>query len=150
VVSTRNVDLVESLGADEAIDYTATNFTRTGRSWDAVVDLVGNHGLRDLRPTVREGGRLVLSGGGNSGEGRILGPMKLLVGAMALARFQPFEVRAPQSVPTTEVLERVATMMARGQLLPVVDRTFSLDDAAAAVRHVEAEHTRGKVVVRVA
>ena len=149
VVSTRNVDLVESLGADEAIDYTATNFTRTGRTWDAVVDLVGNHRLRDLRPTVRAGGRLVLSGGGNSGEGRILGPMKLLVGAMALARFQPFEVRAPQSVPTTEVLERVATMVAGGRLLPVVDRTFSLDDTAAAVRYVEAEHTRGKVVVTV-
>jgi NADPH:quinone reductase-like Zn-dependent oxidoreductase len=149
VVSTRNVELVESLGADEAIDYTATNFTRTGRTWDAVVDLVGNYRLRDLRPTVRAGGRLVLSGGGNSGEGRILGPMRLLVGAMVLARFQPFEVRAPQSVPTTEVLERVATMVAGGRLLPVVDRTFSLDDTAAAVRHVEAEHTRGKVVVTV-
>ena len=149
VVSTRNLELVESLGADEAIDYTVTNFTQTGRTWDAVVDLVGNHRLRDLRLTVRAGGRLVLSGGGNSGEGRILGPVKLLVGAMAVARFQPFEVRAPQSGPTTEVLERVATMVASGRLLPVVDRTFSLDDTAAALRHVEAEHTRGKVVVRV-
>ncbi len=149
VVSTRNVELVESLGADDAIDYTATNFTRTGRTWDAVVDLVGNHRLRDLRSTIRAGGRLVLSGGGNSGEGRILGPMKLLVGAIALARFQPFEVRAPQSVPTTEVLERVAMMVAGGRLQPVVDRTYSLDETAAAVRHVEAEHTRGKVVVRV-
>jgi NADPH:quinone reductase-like Zn-dependent oxidoreductase len=68
---------------------------------------------------------------------------------MALARFQPFKVRAPQSVPTTAVLERVAAMVVAGRLLPVVDRTFSLDDAAAAVRHVEAEHARGKVVVRV-
>ena len=91
----------------------------------------------------------MLSGGGNSGEGRILGPMKLLLGAMALARFEPFEVRAPQSVPTTEILERVAAMVVAGRLLPVVDRTFSLDDTAAAVRHVEAEHTRGKVVVTV-
>lgn len=91
----------------------------------------------------------MLSGGGNSGEGRMLGPVKLLVGAVALARFQPFEVRAPQSVPTTEILERVATMVAGGRPLPVVDRTFSLDDNAAAVRHVEAEHTRGKVVVTV-
>lgn len=149
VVSTRNVELVASLGSDEVIDYTRTDFTRSGRTWDAVVDLVGNHRLRDLRCTVRSGGRLVLSGGGNSGEGRILGPMKLLVGAMALARFQPFEVRAPQSVPSTEVLQRVATMVAGGRLLPVVDRTFSLDDTAGAVRHVEAEHTRGKVVVLV-
>lgn len=150
VVSTRNVELVESLGADEVVDYTKTDFTRSGRAWDAVVDLVGNHRLRDLRSIVRAGGRLVLSGGGNSGEGRIFGPMKLLVGAMALARFQPFEVRAPQSVPTTEVLERVSGMVSAGQLLPVVDRIFSLDDAPAAIRHVETEHARGKVVIAIA
>jgi len=113
------------------------------------VDLVGNHRLRDLRPVVGSGGRLVLSGGGNSGEGRVLGPVKLLAGALALARFQPFEVRAPQSVPTTGVLERVAAMVTSGRLLPVVDRTFVLDDAAAAVRHVETEHTRGKVLITV-
>ena len=150
VVSTRNVELVASLGCDAVIDYTRADFTRGGRTWDAVVDLVGNHRLRDLRCAVRSGGRLVLSGGGNSGEGRILGPMTLLVGAMALARFQPFQVRAPRSVPTTAVLERVAAMVVAGRLRPVVDRTFSLDDAAAAVRHVETEHARGKVVVTVA
>ena len=150
VVSTRNVELVELLGADEVVDYTTTDFTRSGRAWDAVVDLVGNHRLRDLRSTVRASGRLVLSGGGNSGEGRILGPMKLLVGAMALARLQPFEVRAPQSVPTTEVLERVSGMVSAGQLWPVVDRIFSLEDAAAAIRHVENEHARGRVIIAVA
>jgi NADPH:quinone reductase-like Zn-dependent oxidoreductase len=149
VVSTRNVQLVESLGADDVIDYTAANFTRTGRTWDAVVDLVGNQRLRDLRRVVHPGGRLVLSGGGNSGEGRILGPIKLLVRAMALARFQPFEVRAPQSVPTTEVLERIASMVAGGQLRPVVERTFALDATADAVRHVETKHTRGKVVITI-
>jgi NADPH:quinone reductase-like Zn-dependent oxidoreductase len=149
VVSTRNIDLVESLGADEVIDYQTTDFTRTGRRWDAVVDLVGNHRLRDLRRVVRSGGRLVLSGGGNSGEGRILGPMRLLVGAMALAQFQPFEVRAPESVPTMDLLEQVAGMVAAGQFRPVVERTFLLDQTAAAVRHVEIEHTRGKVVITV-
>jgi NADPH:quinone reductase-like Zn-dependent oxidoreductase len=149
VVSTRNVELAESLGADEVIDYTMTDFTRIGRTWDAVVDLVGNRPLRDLRRVVRQAGRLVLSGGGSSGEGRILGPMKLLMGAMALARFQPFEVRAPQSVPTTAVLERVAAMMTAGRLQPVVTRTFVLDDAAAAVRHVEVQHTSGKVVIAI-
>lgn len=149
VVSTRNIELVESLGADEVIDYLTTDFTWTGRRWDAVVDLVGNHRLRGLRRVVRSGGRLVLSGGGNSGDGRILGPMKLLVGAMALARFQPFEVRAPQAVPTTEVLERVAGMVPGDQLRPVVDQTFPLHETAAAVRRVETEHTRGKVVITV-
>jgi NADPH:quinone reductase-like Zn-dependent oxidoreductase len=150
VVSTRNVELVDSLGADEVMDYTTTDFTRSGRSWDSVVDLVGNHRLRDLRRTVRAGGRLVLSGGGKAGEGRIFGPMRLLVGAMALARLQPFEVSAPQSVPTTEVLERIAGMVSAGQLRPVVDRVFSLKDAPAAIRYVETEHARGKVVIAIA
>jgi NADPH:quinone reductase-like Zn-dependent oxidoreductase len=150
VVSTRNVELADALGADEVVDYTTTDFTRSGRAWDAVVDLAGNHRLRNLRSTVRAGGRLVLSGGGNSGEGRIFGPMKLLVGAMALARLQPFEVRAPQSVPTTEVLEQVSAMVSAGQLWPVIDRIFSLEDASAAIRYVETEHARGKVVIAVA
>ena len=147
VVSTRNVAMVESLGADTVIDYTTTDFTRTGRTWDAVVDLVGNHRLRDLRRTVRPGGQLVLSGGGNSGEGRVLGPLKLLAGATALARFQPFQVRAPQAVPSTEMLERVARMVAGGRLRPVVDTTFALPDVPAAVRYMETAHTRGKVVI---
>jgi len=147
VVSTRNVAMAESLGADTVIDYTTTDFTRTGRTWDAVVDLVGNRSLRDLGRTVRVGGRLVLSGGGNSGEGRILGPLKLLVGAMALARFQPFQVRAPQAVPTTETLQRIGRMVADGRLRPVVHTTFPLSDVPAAIRHMETEHTRGKVVV---
>ncbi|HYN92947.1 MAG TPA: NAD(P)-dependent alcohol dehydrogenase [Pilimelia sp.] len=147
VVSTRNVAMVESLGADTVIDYTTTDFTRTGRTWDAVVDLVGNHRLRDLRRTVRPEGRLVLSGGGNSGEGRVLGPLKLLAGATALARFQPFQVRAPRAVPSTEMLERVARMVADGRLRPVVDTTFALPDVPAAVRYMETAHTRGKVVI---
>lgn len=150
VVSTRNVGLVGSLGAHEVIDYLTADFTRSGRTWDAVVDLVGNRRLGDLRSTVRAGGRLVLSGGGNFGEGRIVGPMKLLVGAMALARFQPFDVRAPRSFPTAEILDRVAGMVSAGQLRPVLDRTFSLDNAPAAIHHVEVEHARGKVVISVA
>jgi NADPH:quinone reductase-like Zn-dependent oxidoreductase len=149
VASGRSVELIESLGVDDVVNYTTTDFTRIDRTWDAVVDLVGNHRLRDLRRVVRPGGRLVLSGGGAPGAGRIIGPVKLLVGAMALARFLPFEVRVPQSVPTTQVLERVAGMVTARALRPVVDRTFRLDEAAAAVRCLETEHPRGKVVITV-
>jgi NADPH:quinone reductase-like Zn-dependent oxidoreductase len=98
VVSTRNIPLVRSLGADAVIDYTTTDFTRTGHTYDGVVDLVGNRRLQDLRRSVRPGARLVLSGGGTPGNGRFVGPLRLLIGAMAVARFQPFEVKVPQSV----------------------------------------------------
>jgi NADPH:quinone reductase-like Zn-dependent oxidoreductase len=149
VVSTRNVPLVRSLGADEVVDYTVTDFTRTGRTYDAVVDLVGNRRLRDLRRVVRRGGRLVLSGGGTSGHGRIVGPLRLLVGASAAARFLPFEVVVPQAAPTTDTLQRMANLCASGQVRSVIDRTFPLEEAVAAVRYVETEHAQAKVVIDV-
>ena len=147
VVSARNVPLVHSLGADAVVDYTTDDFTRSGDTYDAVVDLVGNRRLPELRRVVRSGGRLVLSGGGVPGEGRLVGPLRLLMGAMAAARFQPFEVRIPQSVPTTDILERVANLVVTERLRPVIDRTFRLEEAAAAIRYVETEHARAKVVI---
>lgn len=150
VASARNADLAESLGADEVIDYTASDFTRAGQTYDAVVDLVGNRTLRELRTTVRPGGRLVLSGGGVSGEGRIIGPMRLLMGATAAARFQPFEMRFPQAVPTSDGLRRISQMVESGAVRPVIDQTFALEDVIAAIRYMEGTHARAKVVIAVA
>jgi NADPH:quinone reductase-like Zn-dependent oxidoreductase len=149
VVSTRNVSLVRSLGADEVVDYTLTDFTYTGRTYGAVVDLVGNRRLRELRRAVRPGGRLVLSGGGTSGVGRTVGPLRLLLGAKAAARFLPFDAVVPQAVPTTTTLERTADMIGSGQVKAVIDRTFPLEETAAAVRYIETEHARAKVVITV-
>jgi NADPH:quinone reductase-like Zn-dependent oxidoreductase len=150
VVSTRNIALVRSLGADAVIDYTTTDFTRTGHTYDAVVDLVGNRRLHDLHRSVRPGGSLVLSGGGTPGNGRFVGPLRLLIGAMALARFQPFEVTVPQAVPDSRTLAHVADLVGSGSLRPLIDQTFPLEDAAAAIRYVETEHPRGKVVLTIA
>ncbi len=149
VVSPRNLDLAGSLGADEVVDYAVADFTRTGQSYDAVVDLVGNRSLRELRRTVRPGGTLVLSGGGTSGEGRVVGPMRLLIGATAVAQFQPFQIRVPQAQPTTRTLERVKRLVESGAVRPVIDRVFPLDDVPAAIRYLEVEHARAKVVITV-
>ena len=81
VVSSRNVALAKSLGADRVIDYTVEDFTLEGVQHDVVVDLVGNRGLRELRRAGRPGGTLVLSGGGVSGTGRVIGPLRLLIWA---------------------------------------------------------------------
>ena len=93
VCSTRNVDLVESLGATEVVDYTREDFSRTGAQYDVVLDLVGGGRLRDLRRVVAPGGRLVLSGGGNPGEGRYVGPVGLMAKGGAL-RAPPRPARA--------------------------------------------------------
>jgi NADPH:quinone reductase-like Zn-dependent oxidoreductase len=149
VVSTRNIPLVRSLGADAVIDYTTADFTRTGHTYDGVVDLVGNRRLQDLRRCVRPGGRLVLSGGGTPGNGRFVGPLRLLIGAMAVARFQPFAMKVPQSVPDARTLTHVADLVVSEGLRPLIDRTFPLEDASAALRHIETEHPRGKVVLTI-
>lgn len=149
VVSTRNISLVRSLGADAVIDYTTTDFTRTGHTYDAVLDLVGNRRLQDLRRSVRPGGRLVLSGGGTPGNGRFVGPLRLLIGALVVARFQPFEVKVPQSVPDGAILAHIADLVVSEGLRPLIDRTYPLEGAAAALRYVETEHPRGKVILTI-
>lgn len=147
VVSTRNVALTRSADADAVIDYRTTDFTRAGHTYDAVVDLVGNRRLHDLRRSVRPGGSLVLSGGGTPGSGRFVGPMRLLIGATAVARLQPFAVAVPQAVPDSGTLAHIADLVGSGSLRPLIDRTFPLQDAAACIRYVETEHPRGKVVL---
>jgi NADPH:quinone reductase-like Zn-dependent oxidoreductase len=89
----------------------------------------------------------VLSGGGTPGNGRFVGPLRLLIGAMAVARFQPFEVTVRQSVPDARTLAHVADLVVSGSLRPLIDRTVSLEDAAAALRYVETDHPRGEVVL---
>jgi NADPH:quinone reductase-like Zn-dependent oxidoreductase len=147
VCSTRNVDLVASLGATTVVDYTTTDFSRTGAVYDVVVDLVGNRGLLDLRRTVARGGRLVLSGGGNPGEGRYVGPVGLMARGAILGRPLGLHVTVPLAAPDGQRLAALAEMAADGTLRPVIERTYDLSDAAAAVRHLEVEHASGKVVI---
>ena len=149
VCSTRNVELVTSLGASAVVDYTEQDVTRTGASYDVVVDLVGNRRLRDLRRVVARGGTLVLSGGGNPGEGRILGPVGLMARGGLFGRLLGLRVQIPLAKPDAARLAELAAMAAAGELRPVIERTFPLADAAAAIRHLEVEHARGKVVVTV-
>ena len=146
VVSTRNTALAGSLGADRVIDYTRDDFTQGG-AYDVVLDLVGNRRLRELRGAVRPGGALVLSGGGVSGQGRIVGPIRLLVWAQLVGRFSGLRVLTPQAAPDAEVLARLARLVAAGQLTPVIDRSFGLEQTADAIRYVETQHASAKVVI---
>jgi NADPH:quinone reductase-like Zn-dependent oxidoreductase len=149
VCSTRNVELVTSLGAVEVFDYTREDFTRAGQSYDVVLDLVGNRSLRDLRPVVARGGRLVLSGGGNPGQGKYVGPVGLMAKAGLFGRILGLRVHIPRAAPDAERLTELAEMVARGEIRPVIDRVYPLADAVAAIRHLEVEHARGKIVVTV-
>lgn len=149
VVSTRNAGLATRLGAHDVVDHTREDFTRRAERYDVVVDLVGNRSLRDLRGVVRPGGTLVLSGGGVSGAGRLVGPMRLLVWGQTAGRLSGLRVVAPQATPDPARLAEVAELAATGRIEVVVDRRYRLDEVPAAIHYLESEHARAKVVITV-
>jgi NADPH:quinone reductase-like Zn-dependent oxidoreductase len=144
VCSTRNVDLVRSLGADHVVDYTTTDVTRTGKHYDVILDNVEAQPLAALRRVLTPTGTLIP----NSGRGgRWLGPLGRIAKARLLSGFTRQRLKPFLSVEKRQDLLALADLIAAGQLRPVIDRTYSLDEAAEALRYVGAGHTRGKVVV---
>ncbi|HRI99048.1 MAG TPA: NAD(P)-dependent alcohol dehydrogenase, partial [Nocardioides sp.] len=150
VCSTRNLDLVRSLGADHVVDYTGEDVAASGERYDVVLDLVGNRSLRDLRRLVARDGVLVLSGGGTStGRRELLGPAWLMLRGKLASPTLPFRVRVPQTPPSPEQLADLAALVAAGTIRPVLDRTFPLAEAAQAMTYLETEHARAKVVLTI-
>ena len=147
VCSTRNVDLVRSLGAAHVVDYTETDFTDGRRQYDVVLDNVGNQPLRRLRRALTPTGTLVYNAGGSPGH--LFGPIGSILRVVAANGFVRQRLRPLPSDWTQEHLLAVTELVEAGQLTPVIDRTFALADVAAGLRHVEQGHARGKVVVSV-
>jgi NADPH:quinone reductase-like Zn-dependent oxidoreductase len=144
VCSTKNLEFVRSIGAVDVVDYTVADFTQLGTRYDVVFDLVGNRSLRHLRRALKPEGVLVIAGGGT---GKWFGPVLLMLRAKATSPFVRQQLRPLVAHVSTTDLNDLCSLYQRGQLVPVIDRTFSLSNAADAVKYVEAGHTRGKVVV---
>lgn len=149
VCSTRNVDLLRSLGADDVVDYSTSDFSRRDRRYDVILDLVGNRSLTALRRALVRRGVLVLSGGGLYGGGSVFGPLGLMIRGQLSRPFVPQRVVMFNAVPSKANLTTLREYADAGQLTPVIDRTFPLSAAAEAIRYVETGHTRGKVVITV-
>jgi NADPH:quinone reductase-like Zn-dependent oxidoreductase len=147
VCSARNEDLARSLGADVVVDYGREDFTKSGRQYDVVLDLVGNRSLRDLRRVLKPTGTIVLSGGGVSGRGRFVGPLSLLIRAQLVARVSRLRLALPDAKPNTQKLAELAALVESGSITPIVDKTFTFENAREAIRHLEVEHARAKVVI---
>ncbi|WP_261720201.1 NAD(P)-dependent alcohol dehydrogenase [Streptomyces sp. FZ201] len=149
VCSARNADRARSLGADHVLDYAREDFTRAGRRYDVVLDLVGNHSLTAFRRALTPSGTLVLSGGGIYEGGSVLGPMGLFIKRRLTAPFvrqRLLELPARQSRKNLAALRELTES---GRISPVVERTYPLSEAAEAIRYVEVEHARAKVVITV-
>ena len=150
VCSTRNVDLVRSIGADHVIDYTKEDFTKTDQRYDLIFDLVGNHSFSERRRVLNPNGICVMAGLGGAGwhEGfasRLLGELN----GYLRSRFtrQKFIAYIAQFNKADMLI--LADLMQSGKVTPVIDRTFKFSETADALRYLETGHARGKVVVAV-
>jgi NADPH:quinone reductase-like Zn-dependent oxidoreductase len=148
VCSTRNIELVRSLGAGQVIDYTREDFTRSGRRYDLMLDMIGNHSLAERRRVLTPGGALVLVGG--SSENPWFGPLADLLKAVLLAPFVSQRLAPILTRPSREDLVFLQGLLAAGKVTPVIDRTYPLSEAPEALAYLEAGHARGKVIISVA
>ena len=146
VCSTRNVDFVRSIGADEVIDYTREDFTRRGQQYDLVLDAVGNRSLSAYRRVLASTGTLVLVG---APAGRWIGPLAPLLKARVLSPFVSQRMIWFLAQQTKEDLAVLKELIEAGKVTPVIDRIYPLSETADAIRYLEAGHARGKVVITV-
>jgi NADPH:quinone reductase-like Zn-dependent oxidoreductase len=147
VCSTRNLDLVRSLGADHVIDYTKEDFTKTDQPYDLIIDNVGNRSLSECRRALKPKGILVLVGGGGANEQGIIGPMAKPIKAMLLSPFVSQKIGMILAELNHDDLAFLADLMQSGKVKPVIDRTYKLSDVPEAIKYVEQGHARGKVVI---
>jgi NADPH:quinone reductase-like Zn-dependent oxidoreductase len=150
VCSTRNVDLVRSIGADHVIDYTKEDFTRSEQRYDLIYDLVGNHSFSERRGILNPNGICVMAGLGGAGwhEGfasRLLGELN----GYLRSRFTSQKFIAYIAQFNKADMSILADLMQSGKVRPVIDRTFKFSETADALRYLETGHARGKVVVAV-
>jgi NADPH:quinone reductase-like Zn-dependent oxidoreductase len=144
VCSTRNVDMVRSLGADHVIDYTREDFTRRGRRYDLIFDCIGNHSLSACRRCLNSNGAFIIVGGP---DGRWIGPMASPFKGIVLSRFVSQKFVTVMSRSVKEDLTIICELMATGKLTPVIDRRYGFSEIPEAIRYLEEGHARGKVVI---
>src|SRR5438034_919270 len=150
VCSTRNLDMVRSLGADHVIDYTKEDFTKTDQRYDLIFDLVGNHSFSERRRILNPNGICVMAGIGGAGwhEGfatRLLGELN----GYLRSRFTRQKFIAYIAQFNKADMSILADLIQSGKITPVIDRTYKLSEVASALAYLETGHARGKVVLAV-
>src|SRR6184192_244819 len=145
VTSTRNVDLVRSIGADHIIDYTKADFTRTGQRYDFILDNVANHSLANTRRVLAPTGKLQ-SNNGTSG-GPWFGTLGTVIKTKVSFAFVSQALATFIVSPKQENLVVLTELIESGKVTPVIDRTYPLSETRQAIDHVGGGHARGKVVV---
>lgn len=144
VCSTRHADMVGRLGAEQVIDYTRQDFTLGAARYDLALQLGGTYSPAAVRKVLTPRGTLIQSFGDGS---RWSGPVGNIIRAVALNALVGQTLKSFTAKVTAHALTEVGDLIESGRITPVVDRTFPLADAAAAVRLVEEGSPAGKVIV---
>jgi NADPH:quinone reductase-like Zn-dependent oxidoreductase len=144
VCSTRNVDMVRSIGADQVIDYTQADFTQNGQRYDLIIAVNGYHSISDYKRALNPEGTYVMSGGSNAQmfQAMLIGPWISRTGSKKMGFLGVAKVNQKDLVFMKELLEA-------GTVVPVIDRRYPLREIPEAIRYVEEGHAKGKVVITV-
>jgi NADPH:quinone reductase-like Zn-dependent oxidoreductase len=143
VCSTRNVDLVRSIGADHVIDYTQEDFTKTGQRYDLILAANGDRSMFEYKRALAPTGRYVVTGGSMAQlfQAILLGPLLSMAGRQKMGN--------AVARPNQKDLAFLKELLDAGNVVPVIDRSYPLSETAEAIRYLEAGHARGKVVITV-
>lgn len=145
VCSTRNVEMVRSLGADHVVDYTHEDFTRSSQRYDLIVDNVGTHSVLEYRRVMKPDGALVIIG--SADKGPWIGMLTGTIQAMVLSPFMKQDAGLMFAQLNQPDLRLLAELLQSGKVRPVIDRRYGADEIREAIRYLEDGHARGKVVV---
>ncbi len=143
VCSTRNLDIVRSIGADHVIDYTQEDFTRNGQRYDLILAVNGYHSISEYKRALHPEGVYVMTGGSNAQmfQAMLLGPLISMTGRQKMGN--------STHKPNKKDLVFMKELLEAGKVVPVIDRRYPLGETAEAIRYLEEGHARGKVVITV-
>ncbi len=147
VASAAKVDMVRSIGADHVIDYTKSGITDSGQRYDVILDIGGNRTLKQLRRALAPRGTLVIMGGETGG--KYIGGFDRGFRAMMLSPFVGQKLRSLLNSENAADLHALTELIEAGKVIPVIDRSYPLSDAPAAVQSMQDGHVRGKVVINI-
>jgi NADPH:quinone reductase-like Zn-dependent oxidoreductase len=149
VCSTRNVDLVKSLGAQQVVDYTKEDFAKTDQRYDVILDNVPNHSLSHCRRILTPNGKYIMIGGGGPNDNRWIGPFGRVINAKLISPFISQKMGMMMAEVKKDDLKFLADLMEAGKVKTVIDRTYKFSEIPAALAYLEQGHARGKVVITV-
>jgi NADPH:quinone reductase-like Zn-dependent oxidoreductase len=151
VCSTRNLDLVRSIGADHVIDYTKEDFTRNNQRYDVIFDNVCNHSFSERRRILNPKGICVLEGMGGAGVtgGQAIGRIASNFTARGLSSFTDQKFALYGIKTSKEDLITLGDLIQEGKLRPIIERTYKLNETPEAIRYFAEGHARGKLVIAV-